>query len=347
MDWIKDNYEKLILAIVAIACAVFGVLHIMSTLGYARQFEVSAAAQKKEFPQPDTDGIKTVQTIIQEDFTWDEKFMDLGEGKQKRVPVFRSVPIVEKDNVIYDLSDPRTPPLRPPVPNDWLLSYDLDFLSSNVLTKDTDNDGYSNLEEFEATPKTSPVDKAEHPPYTDKLLFVSRQQKSFFITYTAKNPPVYQVNFRTMQSRRESKFVNIGDSFGPNNRFTVMGHEDKEGRNDLNAVVDLSELTILDNANGKEFKLVRRQEKNWPEYYAEFNFLLDPAQSQMYVKEGDSFTLSTDPGTLYYLREVGENSAKVQIGTDGAMVTIKQGTAPAADSSSSPDAGNEFTDPSF
>ena len=38
---------------------------------------------------------------------------------------------------------------------------------------------------------------------------------------------------------------------------------------------------------------------------------------------------STDPGTNYFLREVLEDSATVQIGESGKTVTIKKGTAPA------------------
>ncbi len=329
MDWIKENYEKLVLIIVALGCAVFGVLHIMSTLGYATQFDLKSASQKAVFPEMNTDELKTIQKLIASDYPWKQKYMVLGEGKQKSVPVFRSVPLVEKDNVVFDITHPDTPPLRPPVPNEWLTSNKLDYLSSNVLTKDTDNDGYSNLEEFNASPKTSPVDKTSHPPYTDKLVFVGRKQKSFFLTYTAKNPPLYQVNFRFMGGPRESQFLNIGDSFGPNKRFTVKGHEDKTGANNLNVVADTPELTIVDNTNEKDFVLVRREEKNWPEFYAEFNFLLDPAQSQMFIKEGDTFSLSTDPGTLYLLKEVLEDSATVQIGEGGPTVTIEKGTAPA------------------
>lgn len=324
MDWIKVNYEKLILAVVALVCLVFGVLHIMQAVGYSGQFNLTAASKKRDIPDPPTGDIQTVQRIVGAPFLWNVKLMDLGEGRSKQVPVFTSVPIVEKDDTLFDMADPRTQPLRPPVPNSWLLEHKLDYLSSNVLEKDTDGDGFSNLEEFQTSPKTSPVDRSVHPPYTDKLVFVERKQKSFFLTYTAKNPGVYQVNFKGLGGRAQSEFLQIGQTFA-DGRFTVVSHEDKMGQNDLGATVDMSELTIKDNTNGKSFVLVRRQEKNWPEYYASFNFLLEPGE--FFVKEGETFQVPLDLNTQYTLVGVEEDHAVVRRGDDTETVTIKPGGA--------------------
>ena len=88
-----------------------------------------------------------------------------------RLPVFVSPPYISKTDADgkEELVDPvqDTLMLHPPVPNTWLLANNQDLLSPDVLTQDTDGDGFSTLDEWEW--KTDPNNKDSHPPYWSKL----------------------------------------------------------------------------------------------------------------------------------------------------------------------------------
>ena len=338
MDWLNKNYEKVIVAVVALICLGLGATRILKVLNYADGFQLSSPTPKNELPDLPLQMVKACQVILSVDFNWNLKEVAVGENKNKTLPLLNSVPIISYNDDTFNLGNPDEKNIRPPIDNVWLLEHKLDYLRHDVLQADPDSDGYSNLEEWEAKPKTVPVDPNSHPPYTDKLLFVERKQRSFFLTYAAKNPPLYQVNTRG-SSGRKSQFVKVGETFLAG-RFTVVGHEDLEGANDSGINTDISQLEIKDNSTGKTFKLVRRREENWPDYFAHFNFTLDPTQNKFFVKEGETFQLSLEPSQSYRLLEVQEDRAILDAG-DGKKVTIMKGAIDVPDEGPSV----EFMDP--
>lgn len=62
------------------------------------------------------------------------------------------------------------PPIHGNIPNKWFLDNGLEneFVYSDVLTRDPDNDGFTVQEEYAA--KTHPNDPNSHPPLVSKLL---------------------------------------------------------------------------------------------------------------------------------------------------------------------------------
>ena len=83
------------------------------------------------------------------------------------------------------------------ITDDWELEYGLDKYNAADALTDLDEDGFSNLEEFQS--KTNPIDSALHPPYVTKLRFIERKDVPFplvfqGITKLSDGSIVFQLN---------------------------------------------------------------------------------------------------------------------------------------------------------
>ena len=146
------------------------------------------------------------------------------------------------------------------VPNLWFLDNGLakEFTQSDALQKDSDGDGFSNLEEFQA--KTKPNDKASYPdlvtPQGAKLEVVRTQTSEAAIivdTMFATEPTPAQVAVKVFKNAADLTPINKltlkpGDTFAlsaddkEKSRFTLVGFEkaeftDSMGKHEENVVV--------------------------------------------------------------------------------------------------------------
>ena len=104
-------------------------------------------------------------------------------AENHRVPLFVSVPLIERKGVVYDLRK-ETPRLFPDLPNRWLLENKVDFLKGDLPELDQDMDGFNTVEEFKA--KTDPADKTSHPANINKLRMVERRAQIYSISFAAR-----------------------------------------------------------------------------------------------------------------------------------------------------------------
>ena len=76
------------------------------------------------------------------------------------------------------------PPIHGNIPNKWFLDNGLEneFVYSDVLTRDPDNDGFTVQEEYAA--KTHPNDPNSHPPLVSKLFVDEMKQFGFYLAFT-------------------------------------------------------------------------------------------------------------------------------------------------------------------
>ena len=96
-------------------------------------------------------------------------------------------------------------------PNSWILQHQLNFLDSSLPFRDTDGDGFTNLEEFEK--QTSPSDPTSHPLRIHQVSFLGRKTKAFPILFSAQlDENTVQLHSRQPNSsRRETEFRKIGE----------------------------------------------------------------------------------------------------------------------------------------
>ena len=323
MEWVNKNWDKALLALIAVVVILVSVLFVKRSLGYADEFKTDAVPQSNEFPKMDVERIEGAVKLVKEDVMWIPPMK--GEPKkQKELPLFVSIPIVEKGGRLYDMSDPDEDSLRPPVSNPWLLEHELDFLNAKVLEQDSDSDGFSNLEEWDA--KTSPRDPGSHPPFSDKLYFVERKQTSYRIEFQATpGENKFQIKRHpTSAYRAPMTFIKALGETSDDGVIRFDSYQQKEGKNNLGITVDMSELTVTYLPTKQQFTLVRRVPMVIPTYYAILEFELDKKGAMAPIKQGDFFTLSIDPDTKYKLVDIQEEEAQISYETEpGREQTVK------------------------
>lgn len=309
------SWDKLILLLAGLLVIGVSALFSLSALGFSEKFVVPRTTAKNEIPETEVGKTNIAKGYVEKTQTW----ADPGKGVAgTAVPLFVSIPIVEARGELINMRDPNAPKLRPPVDNSWLMSHNLDYLNSGVLSLDPDNDGFTTEAEWEA--KTSPVDPSSHPPYARKLLFASRQQEVYLLKFAARpDPERFQIiRLPSAKWPKRDTFLMTKGQVSEDQQFRVDSFEEKTlPKGGIS--VDASEVSITYLPKNEKVVLVRNVDTTIPTYYAEMKFELDPT-FQKYVKEGDAFTLDKiDPNTKYRVVKVNDSSV---------VVTYQTGTEP-------------------
>lgn len=300
-------WDKILLLVAGLAAIAGSAIFSMKAQGFAERFVLGKGNPNDEMPETQQPRADLAKSLVEKSTLW--KNSNKGVSNTA-VPLFVSIPLVEKGGEVINMIDPNSPPLRPPAPNAWLMEHNLDFLNAGVLSQDPDSDGFTSLAEFEA--KTNPTDDKSHPPYASKLIFVSRQQELYILKFAAKpDPQRFQVNRLPSAKwpRGENMYVRVGE-VSEDGQFRVDAFEEKRERNKMGIEADASVIKITYLPKNEPYELKRGVDTQIPTYFAEMKFELDP-QFQQYVKEGDTFNLVTDPDTKYRVVKVNEASVVV------------------------------------
>lgn len=300
----KGKYEKVLLCIAGLAALGTAGYLIWSSKTFDEQLVLLPVRSNNNPGQPPTAAVNESLNRLVQKITWVSPVIN-----NKAVPLNKSILLIRKDGQLYDLQVPE-PMLRPPMPNEFLVKYDLPNIDSpNVGDLDPDGDGFSTLEEFKKG--TNPRDASSHPPVTDKLFLKQRIAHDYIIKLNSSSPP-YQVQRLTPEPKK-SVFVTPGaEPFGFDKgvlRFKAESFESKMVKDDKTGEKDVSELTVLDTSTNKSFKLIRGTETNLAEYEAEFEFLLGRGETRK-VKAGETFQIP-GMGITYKVLEIEENKAVI------------------------------------
>jgi hypothetical protein len=317
----QGNYEKILIVIMAVAAIAAGGWFIYASTTFPATLD-RKNVQVRPFVEnvPVQDMEEATQRAMADAKVWTAPIRN-----NKAVPLFKSVLLVLKDDQIYDmfLEDPQ---LRPPLTNKWLRENTLQYLVPNVADLDPDEDGFSNVEEFDAG--TNPNDANSHPPITNKLFLVQRIEHKFLITLRSSGDPP-QVTITTEDGHRRSYFTEIGKGFGEGGRFVPKKFEKKTVIDTkTNSEKDVSELTIEDTLRKNEVVLVKDAEQNLANYEGVFEFRLKTIEMVKGFK-GDPFRIPGHDETTYRILDIQEDGATIATvdaqNKTGPPILIKRG----------------------
>ncbi len=303
----KSNFEKTLLAIMAVLALVVAGFLIYLSQGFADTLVLAPVKPKQEMGEVPLQKVEDATQLLLKSFNWVSPTIN-----KKPVPLNKSIPLIKKGDVLYDLYV-EEPKLRDPITNLFLIEHTLEnILSPNLGDLDQDEDGFTNAEEFAGN--TSPRDPLKHPPFTNHLFLKQRVADDYIIKLNSSIDP-YQVVLTA--PRRDSAYIQppLPKPFGfrdpvtrqVNERFVAESFVKKE---EPNTARDLSELTVTDKSSNATFILIKGVDKNLAEYYAEFEYRHKEVFPTIKVKKGELLRLP-GVGATYKVIDIEETKAVI------------------------------------
>jgi hypothetical protein len=298
MDWLKKNFDRALLAVLGLLVLAFAGLLISKTLSFNDEFDSRNSTRRPDnnVPQPGTAEVKERIAALQKPAEWGAHTGSL----------FVSEPYVVKDG-----GTPVNPlkggePLFPPISNDWIVKYNLDFSNANLPNDDPDGDKFTNLEEFLG--KTDPTSANARPPYFTKLRLAKFIQIPFRLKFSGSPDDGQTFSINTLDLRQPTQFLKIGDMV-PKTPYKIVGYQKKS--QDKNGIeVDVSELTVENQETGQKIVLVYDRPVNDPTVYALFKYLWDG--SEIKVKKLESFSVQPESNVKYKLIDISDSEALIE-----------------------------------
>ena len=319
MDWAKKNYDTVVLG-VCTALFVFNAAFVyfessdfISSLPTASEITTNNSTATPA----ETTAINAAMGITEKPVLWNEK----SASNEERGNLFVSRLFILKGDKLIDPIESQEN-LHPPIPNDWLIKYGLNFADATIKDQDPDRDGFTNLEEWDA--KTDPKDKDSTPPKFKKLQFVKFEQKPFMLVFKG-NPDGEGQEFQINANNARTQFKKLNEKID-GAPYKIESYKKIEG--EKNGVpVDLSELTVVNTETDIKIVLVVKKETNDPTSFGEFFNIL--ANEKFRLQKGAEFTMKPDVNTKLKLIDISSTEAKIQDIATGITHPLPKSSSPA------------------
>ena len=276
-NFFADHYDWLVVGLGVLALLAGGGYFAMQ-LSIDAEADAAAAVQRVERMKPQETGVKPVEmteldsavkqvkapdTLVEIDpikasylaSEWRVKCKKCGKAIQGDIKLCEKCPACgeaqEKPvEVVLDADNDG-------LPDEWEKKFGFNPADPSDAAKDFDNDGFTNLEEFEA--KTDPVDRKDHPDYLDSLkiqLPLKETTLPFVFRRADKIPAGYRLTFfdstseSAVDKRKKGANVTavIGEEIGKTG-FVVKGYTPKSEKRERKGMagkveVDVSEAVV-------------------------------------------------------------------------------------------------------
>ncbi len=245
-NFLKAHYEWLV-AGVGIAALVVSAVFLVSAFGESEEAAVSSYRAMLEREKPSHEGVNAADITVlnvaarlartppklaevdpkKESFLASERRVICKNGDEsktakkacgKPIPSGLEVcPICGAKQVFVKVEVDTD---RDGLPNDWEKKFALNSNDATDAAKDSDGDGFTNLEEYQA--KTDPTDKKSHPDYLNYLTVASELKETYLPFFfngampipDGKGGKTYRLTFQRLnvKSAYDSKFsVKVGE----------------------------------------------------------------------------------------------------------------------------------------
>jgi hypothetical protein len=315
----QGNYEKVILTISSLLAIGAAGFLIFQSSAFEDSLLLPQGASRNDLNAPDNAAVVAAIDTLKKKYAWLSP-----DRSGKPVPLNKSVLLVMKGGELFDLLLPE-PQLRPPMTNIFLTGDRTknppeaelpNIYSPNVGDLDADNDGFTNLEEFNA--KTDPRSESSMPPLTNKLVLRQRISHDYVLVLKGGSDGTFQI--QRLQPSKGSVFKPLNEEFGFDKgvtRFKLLEAQKQTIQHPTLGPMEAYVVKALDLSTNKQFELVQGKETNLAEYEAELEFRWKQRQPIPGVKEGKTFQLP-GLGKTYHIWKLEENKAVISpLGSDG------------------------------
>ena len=305
----KQNYDKILLAsgiVLGLGVAVYGTVTL---LGLNDKYKFTTQVSEKAIEPPP--GIKKAAEVNQE-LSASHELKPIAQETQQYVGfVAPNLWIKEGGMEPFDIIS--GPPIHGNIPNKWFLDNGLEneFVYSDVLTRDPDNDGFTVQEEYEA--KTHPNDPNSHPPLVNKLFVDEIKQFGFYLAFTQSDGNDF--TFKGMNRARQELWRNIVQ---PNGSLDMVETDEEAVVKDLKPT-----------KNGQTYTIRRGTKYVIPIIDKKVNLTIaaGPERDTSFeVEEGADFQIPGDTKQTYTLKTVDNATQTVTIAnkTTGEQTTLSK-----------------------
>jgi len=296
MDWLKKNYERVLLVMGIAILLVSGFYIFQRATGFQSQF-VELQSRPTERPATPPGKARDVEGALQ---------------KLRQPPQWtfsgRSGLFVPEKHFIGADGQPatlQTTEVHPPVPNEWIEQYGLPIADADVLEQDPDSDGFNNFDEWQG--KTSPIDPKSHPDYLTKLKLKSFSQEPFRLVFASRMEDSFGIN--TIDLKQPTQFVKIGDTIA-GTHFRVANFTEKSVKDKYGTDEDASELILENTETHDQLTLVKEKVAISPESVATFVYSWRD-RKEFVVKKDQEFSLPPQGDIRYKLIDVQPTKAVI------------------------------------
>ena len=296
LDWIKANYDRVAL----IAAGLFLFISAICIWWSAIQFGNRLITERQ--PRPKAASPLAVAVEL------DRAAGQLEHPAQWRSSARSGLFVPEKHFIGADglPATLQNTQVHPPVPNDWFERYGLAIEDADVLDQDPDQDGFTNLDEWQGG--TDPKDPNSHPDYITKLHLVSATEEPFRYMFSSRIKDTFGIN--SIDESEPTQFLKVGDVIRGTD-FKIMNFTEKHERNQYGVNADISELLLEHQQSHVQVILVKGQVATSPQSVATFLYTWR-GRREFDVRKDQEFPIATAEGNrTYKLIEVQPSKAVI------------------------------------
>lgn len=231
MSWLSQNYEKAAIggaAVIAIGVAALGWSKVG---GVDDDFSGNGSqAGNRDASVAEADRVPQAKASLQLN-----RVVAPADANGRLVDLFTGVPLfVDRDAPTKGIDLPTSPPVHPPIPNEWWLQHKLDPGFADSPHRDADGDGFTNLEEFEAG--TDPNNQESHPTLVAKLRYLRDESLQWVLRPGIEDDGGFAFEYGDNQGGVNrapiSRIVKPGEMFFTDgvmkDRFKLLGSERRD-----------------------------------------------------------------------------------------------------------------------
>ena len=207
---LSNNYEKIVLVLSILVAGGLGTMAYLNAGKLKGEFETPGG---RMFDAPPLPGVAEI-ALATENVGKPHELTPARDG-DRVLDTYTGIPwfLKKEETLPVDLGNPGEPNVHPPIPNRWWLDNKIDPGYANSPQRDPDQDGFTNLEEYEAG--TSPNNPKEYGDLITKLEFVKLIKEPYRLELSSESDAKYVMKYEDAFSGRRrllrSPYIPAGD----------------------------------------------------------------------------------------------------------------------------------------